>query len=814
MLSPIFGMMIVGLIFLAIGGWIGFSIYASTQIKEKNRKRAEQLVRLEVTVPKTETEKDMDLQQLIGQTEQLFTSLYSIYSGKASMTQGQEYFGLEISAYTEPGSESMQIVFYFLVPPAYQTLFEDQITAYFGNANIDVIPDFKLSQVEEAVSSAAYVKQVRSRFIPIKTYVNLTQDPLNSMLNAFTDIKSGEAASVQLMLRPVSNKWITQSSSAIKRVKDGKGMPSENVFIRIVTGIFEAFATKKKEGGVELSPMKETQLQGMTEKQKKLGFECTTKVVTSAADKNRSDQLLTNITAAFSQFQDPNMNSFRIVKSSEKLLYELYNKNRFDLPAKPMLLNVEELASLVHMPHMAFNDSPGIKWSAFKQTPPPQGMLSEGILLGNNVYRGKQTTVKIGKDDRTRHFYVIGKSGSGKSVFLEYCIRQDIMNGDGVCVIDPHGDLAQAVLPYVPPHRAKDVVYFDPADEERPMGLNLLEAAPDQRELVASEAMQIFIKLFGAEIFGPRIQHYFRNGALTLMEDEDEGATIIDVPRLFVDDAFLQSKLKKVKNPVVKAFWEKEYAKTGDREKQEMIPFFSSKFGPFVTNSIIRNIIGQSKSAFNVRKIMDEQKIFLVSLSKGKIGEQNMKLLGLILVAQIQMAAMSRVDIPAKQRKDFYLYVDEFQNFATDSFASILSEARKYRLALIVAHQYITQLEEDIRDAVFGNVGSMMSFKVGANDAEYMAKEYTPVYDEKDILGISNYKAYIKLCINNATSNAFSMDTIYDPEGKNEELGKAIRQVSRLLYGRDKKYVDLETMERTGGMEIFDESLKEEMKKA
>ncbi|MFH0837704.1 MAG: type IV secretory system conjugative DNA transfer family protein, partial [Patescibacteria group bacterium] len=389
---------------------------------------------------------------------------------------------------------------------------------------------------------------------------------------------------------------------------------------------------------------------------------------------------------------------------------------------------------------------------------------------------------------------------------LHFMARQDIWNGDGVCMVDPHGDLVEDTLQAVPKERARDVILFDPADTERPMGLNLLEAhTPEERDRASLDAMEIFIKIFGDEIFGPRIQHYFRNACLTLMEDEEEGATLIDVPRIFVDEEFLKYKLSKVTNSVVRSFWEHEYASTGDREKQEMIPYFSSKFGPFITNTTIRNIIGQAKSAFNIREVMDQQKILLVNLSKGKIGDLNAQLLGLIFVNKINMAAMSRQEIPKKDRKDFYLYVDEFQNFATDTFATILSEARKYRLSLIMAHQYIAQLTKTpsgkddtrVRDAVFGNVGTMVSFKVGAEDAEYLAKEYAPALSEQDILSIANYKAYIKLNIHNTTSRPFSIESIWDPI-ENPKLADVLKKYSRMKYARKKMFVDQEIEARLG----------------
>lgn len=360
------------------------------------------------------------------------------------------------------------------------------------------------------------------------------------------------------------------------------------------------------------------------------------------------------------------------------------------------------------------------------------------------------------------------------------------------------------------------MVIFDPADYDRPMGMNMLEVISTDPELRALEkdraaldATSIFIKIFGDEIFGPRIQHYFRNGALTLMDDEEDGGTLIDVPRLFVDDAFMKYKVSKVKNPVVRSFWEHEYAQTGDREKQEMIPYFSAKFGPFITNTTIRNIIGQPKSAFNIREIMDNRRCLMVNLSKGKIGDLNAQLLGLIFVSKVNMAAMSRADQPEEERKDFYFYVDEFQNFATESFGEILSEARKYRLTLIMAHQFIAQINSSgekykstgkpsIKDAVFGNVGTMMSFKVGAEDAEYLEKEYAPTLSQQDIIGVANYTTYCKLNIDNASTRPFDIKTIWDNFYRNDRAAKIIKEYSRKMYARKKQYVDMEIEARLG----------------
>lgn len=437
-------------------------------------------------------------------------------------------------------------------------------------------------------------------------------------------------------------------------------------------------------------------------------------------------------------------------------------------------------------------------------------LYKDASLLGWNEYRNQKTPIYFNKKDRGRHHYIIGKSGWGKSVFIGYVARQDLWAGHGLGVIDPHGDLVEDIIAFTPKERAKDMIVFDPSDVERPMGLNMLDIiATDptlrsiEKDRAALDATSIFIKMYWDEIFGPRIQHYFRNWCLTLMDDEEEWWTLIDVPRLFVDEAFMKYKTSKIKNVMVKAFWDHEYAQTWDREKQEMIPFFSAKFGPFITNTTMRNIIGQTKSAFNLRQVMDEEKVLMVNLSKWRIGDLNAQLLGLIMVSKINMAAMSRADMPEDKRKDFFLYVDEFQNFATDTFGEILSEARKYRLALIMAHQFIAQIgwsgdkqwkwwKPSIKDAVFGNAWTIMSFKVGAEDAEYLEKEYAPLLSQQDIIGIANFTTYCKLNIDNATTRPFDMKTLWDNTYKNIEVANIIKEYSRKMYGRKKEYVDLE----------------------
>ena len=438
-------------------------------------------------------------------------------------------------------------------------------------------------------------------------------------------------------------------------------------------------------------------------------------------------------------------------------------------------------------------------------------LFKDAILLGTNIYRNTLSPVYMKRDDRMRHHYCIGKSGTWKSVFLQTIARQDIRNGDGICLIDPHGDLAEDMLAYIPKERAKDVVYFDAGDEERPMGLNLYEInILDEADRVVNDATEIFIKMFGPEIFGPRLQEYFKYGSLTLLEDFEDRPTLLDIVRLFTDEGYREYKVKKVTNPTVRNRWEKTFNAMGDKEKEEIIPYFSAKFVSFNTNRLIRNIIGQTKSAFKFEDIMDNKKILIINLSKGRIGESNANLLGMIMVSKIYTAAMARARQKEEDRKDFFLYVDEFQNFVSGTFADILSEARKYRLSLIMAHQYIAQLEppkwlgdvgggkNDVKAAVFGNVGTMQSFKVGAPDAEFLEKEYAPVLSTEDIVGIANYKAYVKLNIDNATTRAFSMNMIFTKDYQNKKIVPILKEYSGKKYGRKREFVDAEMEARLG----------------
>lgn len=816
-------------------------------------------IHLRVTLPRNDSKMDnekrteKDFHEQIGKAEQLFRALYETRDLNLYNVIFKRFLWAKPMISFELQTEKRELSFVVICDPYYSNIVQKAITSFYESAEIEVL------KPEERIDLGAngnyhngyYFYTEKKDYFPIQTYKNIEDDALNSVANAFSKLTEDEKGVVQFIIHPVGKKWQKKAKKEGTSLfkgdkKKGNGIP---IIGPLLSAIFTPFRWLVKgydpavdgssnqpgsSGGDSYVRMLQTEeeiAKQIGEKSNQPGFKVTTRVFASSPKKDRVQEILNGAFVAFNAFQARGMNRFqnrRIIPLNfinRRLMHFAY-KHRFPdlLTVKIPLLNIhlqltgkrsllvpEELATLYHFPDAKYNRIPTIKWLPYKVLPPPIDLPEEGVVLGKSVYRGISKFVHFQKEDRTRHQYVIGKSGSGKSVLLWNQAVQDIKNGEGVCVIDPHGDLIEDCAACVPKSRAKDVIIFDPSDRDRPMGVNLLEAeTPEEQDRASLDAMEIFIKLFGNEIFGPRIQHYFRNGCLTLMADKEEGATLIDIPRLFIDDDFQRYKVSKIVNPVVRAFWEHEMANTGEREKQEMIPYFTSKFGPFVTNTTMRNIIGQTKSAFNVREAMDNQKVLLINLSKGKIGAINAQLLGLILVSKINMAAMGRADMAAKDRKDFYFYVDEFQNFATDTFASILSEARKYRLNLIMAHQYIAQLSEGaggvatgqkdskIKDAVFGNVGTMMSFKVGAEDAEYLEKEYAPTLSQQDILGIANYKAYAKLNINNSTSRPFSIETLYDPDMKNDKVAEIIHKYSRMKYGRKKEFVDQEIEARMG----------------
>jgi len=807
------------------------------------------LVHIKISVPKNDSKTDnekrteKDFKEQLSKAEQLLRSLHETRGMNLHNIIFRRMLWKEPRFSFELQIEKQILSFVIVCDKYYQKIIEKQVTSFYESADIEILKKEQHFDLKPKGyhTNGFYLYTEKQYFYPIQTFDLMEEDPLNNITNAFSKLREDEKGVLQMILFPTNNRWQKKARETGTLLFKEKKINTFSIwhvpFFGPILGIiflpfkiifwpfrflfhgYDPSKDPKNEdvGFVRMLQSEEEIAKQIGEKSNRAGYETIIRVFASSKEKERVQETLDGIFVSMNTFQGKGTNRFenrRIIPLNMINAPIIIHNFKHRLPCfleKQSLLATNEIATIYHFPDAKYNKMPIIKWMEYKVLPPPINLPNEGIILGNSIYRGVTKPVHVLREDRTRHMYTLGKSGSGKSVLLWNMAIQDIQNGEGVCVIDPHGDLIDDIAACIPKERAKDIIIFNPGDEERPMGLNLLETKNSgEFDRASLDAMEIFIKLFGNEIFGPRIQHYFRNGCLTLMEDQEEGATLIDIPRLFIDDEFQKSRVTKVKNPVVKAFWENEMAQTGDREKQEMIPYFTSKFGPFVTNTIMRNIIGQTKSAFNIREIMDSQKVLLINLSKGIIGGINAQLLGMIIVAKINMAAMGRADIPKEQRKDFYLYVDEFQNFATDTFASILSEARKYRLNLIMAHQYIAQLSEGtggiaigqkeskLRDAVFGNVGSMITFKVGADDAEYLEKEYAPDLSQQDILGIANFKAYIKLNINNTTSKPFSMQTLYDPTLKNEKVLNIVKKYSSMKYGRKKEFVDAEIEARLG----------------
>lgn len=810
-------------ILYTLGGLVvltGGAFWLRKVIQDKaNIARALDFIFFQIQIPKKESKEDQErerdqvseLRKVVGIGEQLLTALHGIYSSDLKeVLQNQDFFSLEYIA-TEG-----QIKFVMGCPRSLQEVLEKQITSHYPEAVVEEInnPEFFAPNTYQATG---YIGAEKKCIHPFKDYQRFeAADPINTILNNLSNAsdENGNAAAVQFMIRPIDNNWQEKARKKSKELSSGKkSVHWWNPFaligdmLRFLVSGSDANPDQAAQGDPENAESGEL-TKMMEEKAEKVGFETIIRCIVSSKEKRLADINLNTVMKSFSQYGGPTVNNFERKKWHFKRKFiRNFSLRLFDQAwhvRNKIILTPAELAAMYHLPHIKYNNIPAVKWQNYKIVKAPSNIPKEGLLLGHNNYRGENTPIYMKRDDRFRHFYVIGQTGTGKSSILQVMARQDMKNGDGICVVDPHGSLVEDLLPFVPKERVDDVIIFNPADLERPMGLNLLEADTDEeKDMVALDAMNIMLKMFNEETFGPRIQDYFRNGCLTLMA-HPEGGCITDIVRLFTDDGYQRACVKHVTNPVVKSFWTKQMAQTGQREKQEMIPYFSAKFGAFVTNSMMRNIIGQRKSAFDFAKVMDEGKILFMNLSKGVTGEINSKLLGLIIVSKIQMAALRRQKQMKEDRSDFFLYVDEFQNYVTDSIESILSEARKYRLGLCIAHQYLSQIDTsnqkdgvNLKDAVFGNIGTMMSYKIGAQDAEAMAKEMMPAFTDQDLVNIDKYKAVMKLSIDTQPSKPFSITPVnpYLEEG-NEQFAEALKQISRLTHGRDKKFVEREIYTR------------------
>ncbi|EKD49603.1 MAG: hypothetical protein ACD_63C00093G0004 [uncultured bacterium] len=800
------GLALVGIVLIAAGLVLLFIYRKKVTVHELL-----DTVLLLVTVPKEVSEKEEEAKkqekELISVAEQMYSGLGSLLSQKMPFLTPKIHFTLELASYKK------EIFFYVNTPRKFKDYIEKLVHAQHPKAVIEIVKDYNIF-FPRGVASAAQLKLRSDSMMPIRTYQKLESDPLNSMTTILSKLGDDEGAVIQVVFRMAPKTWRMKGLKFAHKMVEGK-RPLGAAFSDTLSGAGQAFGRElgsvsktgeqiresmerermEEEKLGRLSPLEEEKVKSIEEKANKTSFETKIRIVTSSVDKESSKHHLDNILNAFSQFDVPELNGFIPTRIfSERKIINDYVFRKFGGKAK-MILNTEELTSIYHLP-IRTTETPSIKRLEAKQAPAPASTPREGVSLGLNVYRGQKKDVKIKDEDRMRHMYIIGRTGTGKSVLLVNLALYNIKRGDGVCIVDPHGELVEDLLQHIPKERVEDIIIFDPSDVERPLGLNMLDydqEHPEQKDFVVAEMIRIFEKLFPPEMIGPMFEHYMRNVMLTLLEDKENQGTITDIPRMFTDEAFQKYKLKFVKDPIVRSFWEKEMAKTSDFHKSEMLGYLVSKVGRFVENSMMRNIIGQPQSAFDIRNVMDSGKILMINLSKGKVGEINSSLLGLIIVSKIQMAALSRADMPADQRRDFYLYIDEFQNFVTDSVATILAEARKYRLSLTMAHQYIAQLaerSEAVRDSVFGNVGTVMSLRIGAADAEFMEKEFSPVFDQHDLINIDKYNAYVKMIIDNKPTKPFNVKLYSPPKGGDMKVAEAVKELSRLKYGKEKHKVE------------------------
>jgi len=764
-------------------------------------------VTLMVTLPKFKNveeskgdDRAADVKEDIAIAESFFAAIGGL---KAQKGIGAWLKGRTDEIALEIVSHEKLITFYVTVPLYMREFVEQQLHAQYSNANIEPVKDFNIFSPTGTVVGG-YLKFKRENNLPIKTYKDQESDPLNAVTNALSKVENGNGVAIQFVIRSAHGSWRAMGKKIVKNMKkgisykDARSGNAGNNWKEVIVG------KKKDDKPAEvktLSPAEQKMMEGIESKSSKAGMDVNIRIIASAPSADAAMSDLNQVIQAFSQYNIYEFgNAFeKDIPRNKHLVHEFIHRTFNE--RKRMVLNTEEMASVWHLP-LPTTETPNIRWMLARVAPAPADIPQTGFKLGFNEYRGHKTDIYMHNEDRTRHMYIMGKTGTGKSYYLRYLAVQDIKNGEGVCVIDPHGDLVDALMGMIPKERLDDVIYFNPSDMDRPMGLNMLEAPnANMRDFAVQEMISIFYMLFPPEMMGPMFEHYMRNFMLTLMADLENPGTLAEIPKMISDAAFQKEWLAKVTDPVVRSFWEDEIANTSDYHKSEMMGYLVSKVGRFVENEMMRNIIGQSKSAFNFREIMDTGKILLVNLSKGLTGDVNANLLGLILVSKLQMAAFTRAEIPEEERRNFFLYMDEFQNFITPSIATILSEARKYKLNMIMAHQYMGQLVKDgkseIRDAVLGNVGSMLCSRVGPEDTEVLGKVYEPVFSPYDLMNNKEFTWNAKIVVNNTQTKPFTLATEMAAK-PNPKLAMALKEVSRLTYGRPKELVAREIAQRSG----------------
>jgi hypothetical protein len=783
--------------------------YKKTVREAKNYERGLKMIPLYIHIPPSGDDIESNGRDERDITEEVLSQaqvMYNIISSTAlknfkSRFYGQRHLSFEIVAH-----EGL-VHYYTIVPVVLVDVVKQAVAAAYPSARLEEVEEKNIfSQAGKISGTIGGEFTLKKSYVyPIATYQESKRDAARALLNALSGATRDDGIAVQLLLRPAAEGWAKNSIFTANKIKKDKGSKSGGLFnpMNAMEALWKPLEVKESNPeDRQLTSLEQGLIDSIEEKTRYPGYEVLIRVVVSSNTATRSQALLANIIAAFSLFDSTTNNGFKfsIAKDVEELVTS-YIFRFFPQTVNQNILNSVELATVFHLPNQSSIPSSQVQRQMAKQVDGPTQVMDEGFLLGYNEFRGTKKQIRLSTNDRRRHTYMIGQTGTGKSGLLENLAFQDMMDGKGFAFIDPHGDSAEKLLGMVPKERVEDVIYFSPGDMDNPIGLNLFEfETQDQRDFLIQEAIAMLYRLYDpghTGIIGPRYEHWFRNASLTIMSDPN-GSTFIDIPQVFNDQSFTDEKMKYITDRTVLDFWNKEMAQTSDTNKSEVLGWFVSKFGAFLSNEMMRNILGQTKSGFNLRDIMDNKKILLVNLSKGRTGELNSQLLGMIFVMKFQAAAMGRANIPEDERQDFALYVDEFQNFATDSFQTILSEARKYRLNLVLANQFMTQLTDNIREAIIGNIGTVISGRIGITDAEILQKKFAPTFDAEDLTKLPNYQTITSLMVNGVPSAAFSMSLVPPMGESNPRLRDALKKLSAAKYGRPRAQVEKEIFARLG----------------
>lgn len=747
---------------------------------------------------------DKPLKEMVSIMEQFYSGMLAVATTNASEPP---YLALELAVPTQ----SSLLFFYVSVPNSKCDLFEKQLLAIFPNAHLSPQPNDYNIFIEDGTTIASEARLAEVPMLPLKDYTEFDYDPINTVLNAFSNIENAtDGAALQIIFAPRGQRYIAYYRKVLSSLRGGAKRNEAFHIPETALGdaahefkkfLFDSDTSEKDESKTREKKQRQTEMNknDIEQLEKKTSTPIVginIRLLVSSSDPQHADQILSNIEAAFNQFTNTSGNQLEFTRIKKKNIRSVVDAFSFRLPGDhTMPLSLREISTIYHFPSAGIKSSPHLKQLRFTAAAAPVDLPQSGIQIGTNIFRGQEKPVYLTDEDRMHHIYVIGQTGAGKTGFLKTLIEKDIKKGHGVCFIDPHGNDILDILAMIPPERYEDVIYFDPAYIERPFGLNMLEydsARPEQKTFIVNEMLMIFHRLYSdvPESMGPAFEQYFRNATQLVMEDPESGSTLLDISRVLSNESFRNLKLSKSRNPIVNQFWQ-EIATQADGEAslKNITPYITNKFDEFISNDFIRPIIGQQESSFNFREIMDNKKILLVNLSKGRLGERNANLLGLILVGKIFMAALSRADSPGTDFPPFNFYIDEFQNITTDSIPAILSEARKYKLSLIIAHQFLDQVDEKIRNAIFGNVGNVAVFRVGEKDAEFFAKQFTPTFSAADFINIENRNAYVKILANGIPQKPFNIHTLDLPHGNIEQIND-LRELSYLTYGRDRTEIE------------------------